>query len=98
MRWPLALPSPTAPFECSALPLRSCSWSWRRSASSAARSSAEHGVPGPNRLPEHVRFPRMANLRGAGGLRSPDARRKFILGGLLLVLIPILGFVAYGFI
>ena len=40
----------------------------------------------------------MANVRCGGGLRSPDARRKFILGGLLLVLIPILGFVGYGFV
>ena len=38
----------------------------------------------------------MANLRG-GGLRGPDARKKFILGGTLLVLLPIVGFVLYTF-
>ena len=39
----------------------------------------------------------MANLRG-GGLRSPDVRRKFILGGTVLVLLPIVGFVLYTFL
>src|SRR5882757_4172225 len=39
----------------------------------------------------------MANAR-AGGLRSPDARRKFILGGTLLVLLPIAGIVLYTFV
>jgi hypothetical protein len=39
----------------------------------------------------------MSNLRGAG-LRSPDARRKFILGGIVIVLIPIVGFILYTFV
>src|SRR5258706_4340668 len=41
--------------------------------------------------------PPMAIQRGGGGLRSPDARRKFILGGSLLVLLPIVGLVIYAF-
>jgi len=39
----------------------------------------------------------MANVRSGGGLRSPDARRKLIMGGTLLVLIPIVGFILYTF-
>src|SRR4030095_10950950 len=46
---------------------------------------------------ENVSFSPMANVRGGGGLRSPDARRKLIMGGTLLVLIPIVGFVLYTF-
>src|SRR5258706_38724 len=38
----------------------------------------------------------MANIR-SGGLRSPDARRKFIMGGIVIVLIPIVGFIGYTF-
>jgi hypothetical protein len=39
----------------------------------------------------------MANLRG-GGLRGPDVRKKFILGGTVLVLLPVIGFVLYTFV
>ena len=38
----------------------------------------------------------MANLRG-GGLRSADARKKFIMGGSALVLLTIVGMVLYTF-
>ncbi len=37
----------------------------------------------------------MANLGFGAGLRSPAARKKFILGGTLLVLVPVVGFVLY---
>jgi hypothetical protein len=39
----------------------------------------------------------MANVRAGGGLASPDARRKLILGGSMIVLLPLLGFLAYTF-
>jgi hypothetical protein len=45
-----------------------------------------------------VNFLPMANLSGGGGLRSPGARKKFILGGSLLILIPIVGFILYTFV
>jgi len=38
----------------------------------------------------------MANVRGAG-LISPDARKRFILGGTLIVLLPLVGAVLYTF-
>jgi hypothetical protein len=39
----------------------------------------------------------MANPRGGGGLGGPNARRKFILGGTLLVVLPILAMALYTF-
>jgi hypothetical protein len=39
----------------------------------------------------------MANARAGGGLRGPDARRKFILGGMLLVFLFVAGVVLYTF-
>lgn len=40
----------------------------------------------------------MANVRAGGGLRSPDARKKLILGGTLIVVLPLLGLALYTFI
>src|SRR6266436_6250734 len=48
------------------------------------------------RARENVSLPRMANVRGAG-LISPDARKRFILGGSLIVLLPLVGAVLYTF-
>ena len=40
----------------------------------------------------------MANVRAHGGLQSPDARKKLILGGTLIVVVPLLGLALYTFI